>query len=181
MASFRFASLLTLLILMFSGAASADVGTRQPQLHERSMLLERSKQLSGDTSANAQRRADSLHAAIIALDGRIFLSYEETLARIAEQQRRRATNDRALTVFALMCCLLALSSSLALWLAHQHFKREKDSVLSALLHQLVLDLMLRVSPEKAGSPTITRVSPVVIIGVVGMTLSVVFYLISRLL
>jgi len=181
MALIRSASILTLITLMLSAAASADVGTRQLLLHERSVLLERSAQLKGDTSLTARRAADSLQAAVIALDVRVFTSYEESLARIAAQQRRRSANDRALTVFALICCLVALSSIIALWLAHQRIRHDNGRGLVSLLHQLFLDMVLRVSPDKAGSPTATKVSPVVILGVLGMTLSVVFYLVSRLL
>lgn len=181
MASFRSASILTLLILMLSAVAIADVGTRQLLLHERSMLLERSEQFRGETSITAQRKTDSLHAAIIALDGRIFRSYEETLTRVSEQQRRRTSNYRLLTVFALICCLIALSSVVALWLAHQRISKENGNGLLVLLRQLMLDLMYRVSPEKAGSPTAAKVNPVVIIGVLSMTMSIVFYLVSRLL
>lgn len=181
MASFRSASILTIFLLLAGWSASADVGTRQLLLHEREVLLGRVERIKGDTSVAAQRKTDSLRAAVIDLDGRIFASYDETLTRVAAQQRRRGTNNQYLTIFSLICCLLALSSTLALWLANERIQRATGSGLLSLLHSLFLDMILKVNPDQAESATASRVSPVVILGVVGMAVSIVVYLVSRLL
>jgi hypothetical protein len=181
MALFRIASILTLLHILTGIPASADVGTRPLLLHERSVLLQQAERMRGDTSVTAQRSADSLRAAVIALDGRIFASYDETLARLSAQQRRRSANDRALTFFALFCCLVALASILALWLAGQRIQRTQGSGLLSLLQRLFLDLVLRVNPDRADDAAVTRVSPVVILGVLGMVVSIAVYFISVLL
>jgi len=174
------AFLLVAFILSNAFTALADVGTRQVLLHERTLLHRQLEKLSADSSAYALHRTDSLKDAVLALDARIFASYDETLSRLSAQQRRRATNDRALTVFALLCCLVALGSVLALWLAHSRITNDVGPGLFGLYRQLFRDFILTVRPEKADSPAVSRVSPVVILGVLGMMVSIVVYLLSSL-
>jgi len=172
-----------LFILMLMGLAHdavADVGTREILLHERHTMVAELNALSGDSSLRARQSSDSLRAAIIAVDSRIIRSYDETLARLYAQKRRRATNDRAITLFALLCCVVALASVLALWLAHARIQREEGRGLPALYRQLFQDLMLTVRPQGVASPVLRRVSPVVILGIIGMMASIIVYLISSL-
>lgn len=176
----RLPALVTILLLTGTPACFADVGTREVLLHERAELHGQFVELTGDTSITASNMADSVAAALIALDGRIMLSYEQTIARQSAQQRRRAANDRALSVFALLCCFVALGSVMALWLAHARISREEGSGLFALYRQLFRDFILTVRPEAAESPALTRISPVVILGVFGMLVSIVVYLLSSL-
>ncbi|MCF8256304.1 MAG: hypothetical protein K9J06_02040 [Flavobacteriales bacterium] len=174
------AFLLTLFLLAANLSAMADIGTRHLLLHTRATLHEELDRLASDSSAIAALQADSVKAALIALDGEIFASYDETLARLSAQQRRRSTDDRELTVFALLCCLIALGSIFALWLAHARISTEQHSGLWKLYRQLFSDFILTVRPDKAASPALTRISPVVILGILGMMLSVVVYLLSSL-
>lgn len=181
MAIFRTSAFLLLAFLLTNiFTAMADVGTRHMLLHERNLLHRQLERLSKDSSAIASHRKDSLQDVILDLDSRIFASYDETLSRLSAQQRRRATNDRALTIFALLCCLVALGSVLALWLAHSRINNDVSHGLPGLYRQLFRDFILTVRPEKASSPVVSRVSPVVILGVLGMMVSIVVYLISSL-
>lgn len=174
------AFLLVAFILSNAFSVMADVGTRQVLLNERALLHQQLQRLSADSTERARHQMDSLKDAVLALDAQIITSYDETLARLSAQQRRRATNDRALTIFSLLCCLMALGSILALWLAHTRITKDAGHGILALYRQLFRDLILTVRPEKADSPAVTRVSPVVIVGMLGMMMSIVVYLLSSL-
>jgi len=174
------AFLLIAFLLSNAFTVMADVGTRHLLLQERAVLQSQLDRLAAKPSPRADQQADSLTAILLDLDSRIIASYDQTLSRIYAQQRRRATNDRALSIFALVCCLVALASILILWLAQERVKREDESGLPGLYRQLFRDLLFTVKPEKADSPALTRVSPVVILGVLGMMVSIVAYLLSSL-
>lgn len=181
MAFHRTSSFLVIVFLLSNAfTVMADVGTRHLLLQERATLQSQLDNLSADLSPSSEKQADSLTSLLLDLDGRIIASYDQTLSRLSAQQRRRATNDRALTLFALVCCLVALASILALWLAQERVKREDESGLPGLYRQLFRDLLLTVRPEKADSPALTRVSPVIILGILGMMFSILVYLLSSL-
>lgn len=182
MAICRPGAFLTFLFALTIGySAVADVGTRHLLLEQRTLMTNRLETLTTDTSRVARHEADLLTAAIIALDADIFASYNESVSRLSAQSGKRVVNDRLLTAFALLCCVIAIVSLLLLWAAFNRFPTEQRQGLIALFQDLGKRLLgLGKRSEQMESPSTVRTHPIVIIGVLGMTLSIVTYLVNRL-
>lgn len=177
----RFSSILMLMLLMTSAPkAMADVGTRHLLLSERATMKAQLDALSGDTTAQAREQSHALTTALVAMDTRIFASYDETVGRLYQQQRRRTSKDRMLAFVALFCCFIALASVAALYFANKRALRENRPDLVTQYRQFYSDLTASIGPTGLPIPALAKMSPVVMIGVLGMALSILAYLISSL-
>jgi len=173
--------LMLVFVLMASASPiMADVGTRHVLLVERAGLKQKLDALALDSSTQAVAQRHQLSTAIVALDGNIIASYDQTLARISQQQQRRSSKEKILVFVALACCIIAFASVVAFYYLNKRLNRENGTGILSLYGQLFGDFVQSVKPESASMPTLTKVNPIVVVGVSFMAISIVVYLLSNL-
>ena len=174
-----------LLILPFTDCL-ADIGETYSMKERRNVLFQELKLLNADTSNAATLsdarayRALQLEQQIISLDEQIFLSYDETIERMAAQKIRYASNDKQSVYLAMVTSVMALFFALMLLMARSRVMAGGSTGLRQLYQQLTMDFIGKVSSEKATSQKMLRVNVVVVFGLMVMCISVFAYLMSSL-
>ncbi len=169
---------ISVLALSASQDAFADVGSRHELLIQRTELVSQLSELKSDSLNSSTEKTNRLNAELIVLDGLILASYEETMNRLTQQQRRRSSKEQFLALFALVCCSVAFVCVVALYFANKRFRKINGENLLALYRELFDDFILAVKPDKLGSTALAKIHPVVVIGVICMSISIVVYLVS---
>jgi hypothetical protein len=179
----------TLAIITFllgAVAVKADIGETFDMRQQRNRLMEQLHVLEADSTGSFTDGIDRLNRAIIlrdsiiALDQRIFESYQQSVDRMAYQKSVKLANDRFLTLLSLVATLSALAVALFLFMAKARVLKADGVGMMELLRQLGSDLVNRTSPEKPGHASALRVNIVVVIGLVMMSLSIMAYLLTKL-
>lgn len=153
---------------------------------KRNALLQELELLNADTSDSTSfstmkaKHALQLQQQILLLDQQIFLSYDESLDRMAAQKIRNASNDKRAIYLAMVTSLLAFFFALMLLMARSRVMAEGSTGLRQLYQQLTMDLIGKVSSEKASSHKMLRVNIVVVFGLMVMCISVFAYLMASL-
>jgi len=179
-------SLFILFLLLGFNTAKADIGETFDMRKQRNRLMEELHALEADstgsfqTGINRLNRAIVLRDSIIALDHRIFESYQESVDRMAHQKSVKLANDRFLTIVSLVATVVALVMALMLLMAKARVLKGEGIGLLELFRQLGSDLANRTSPEKPGHARALRVNIVVVIGLVMMVVSIMAYLLTKL-
>jgi hypothetical protein len=169
---------LSAVIISASQDAFADVGSRHELLIQRTELVSQLSELKSDSLNSSTEETNQLNAELIVLDGLILASYEETMNRLTQQQRRRSSKEQFLALFALVCCAFAFVCVVALYFANIRFRKINGENLLTLYRELFNDFILAVKPDKLGSTALAKIHPVVVIGVICMSISIVVYLVS---
>jgi len=176
---------LFILVLLIGFMASAtqtlaDVGTRHVLLVERASLQQKLAALSLDSSSEAAVQRHKLTVALVALDGNIITSYNQTLARISQQQQRKSSKEKMLVFISLTCCIITFGSVSAFYYLNKRLNSENGTGIILVYRQLFQDFIQAAKPESVTMPTLTRVNPIVVVGVSFMAISIMVYLLSNL-
>lgn len=176
-----------LILLVFPLAdCLADIGETHSMKERRNALLQELESLNADTSDSTSfstmkaKHALQLQQQILLLDQQIFLSYDESLDRMAAQKIRNASNDKRAIYLAMVTSLLAFFFALMLLMARSRVMAGGSTGLRQLYQQLTMDLIGKVSSEKASSHKMLRVNIVVVFGLMVMCISVFAYLMASL-
>lgn len=171
-----FASLLVICTVLMS---KADVGLTHELKQQRGQALHMISELENDSIPD-RHLIDSLQKAIIDLDARIMKSYDETVARMAEQKRQRGSSTQTIVYLALGTTVVSLFLVILLMMARNRILSSGSSGLLELYRQLTSDFVHSVASEKAIHRHVLRVNVVVVIGLILMSISVIAYLLRTL-
>lgn len=137
--------------------------------------------LMEDSLLGTGAEAKAIAHELISLDAEIFSTYDATVSRINEHQVESASRQRLLVFIVLLSCLLTLGSMLALHLANANSRDERGVGLFGFYTRFFNELTTAVSPTTLDSPSLAKVNPIVVVGAICMAISVISYLLSRLI
>jgi len=159
----------------------ADIGETFTLKQQRTQILSEIRVLQSDfVSESISAILDSLHLRVLSLDEKIFVSYEESISRVANQIISRGSNDTLTIYVALVTTGIALFFALLLLMARSRVQSNKNLGLREMYKQLTMDFLGKVSAEKPPTQNLLRVNAVVLVGLVTMIGSIVAYVLSRL-
>jgi len=161
--------------------AKADIGQTFTLKQERTQILSEIRLLKSDSvSESISAILDSLHLRVLSLDEKIFISYEESISRMANQNISRGSNDKLTIYLALGTTGIALFFAFLLLMARSRVQSNENAGLREMYKQLTMDFLGKVSAEKAPTQNLLRVNTVVLFGLVMMIVSIIAYLLRRL-
>ena len=168
-----------LMVVLALSISKADVGLTHELKQQRVRTLELISELKQDSLPD-ENRIDSLKNAVIDLDGRIMKSYDETVARMAEQKRQRGSSSQTIVFVALATTAAALFLLILLMMARSRVIASGGNGLVDMYRQLTSDFVHSVSAEKAPNKRVLRVNIVVVAGLMLMSISVIAFLLRTL-
>jgi hypothetical protein len=171
-----------ILVVCFSiQLAKADIGQTFTLKQERVQVLTEMRQIQTDSVSSITAAVlDSLQLRVLALDEKIFISYDESISRMANKNIRRSSNDKLAVYLALTTTITALFFAVLLLMARSRVQANGNVGLRDMYGQLTRDFIGKVSPEKASGQKLLRVNVVVLVGLVMMSVSIAAYLLSSL-
>lgn len=177
----QFSTHLALFLCFSIQLAKADIGETHVLKQERDQVLSEINRLQNDSISDKNSVIlASLYLRVLKLDDEIFVSYDETVSRIASQNLARGWDDKLAVYLAMATTAIALFFVLMLVMARSRIKMNGTNGLIQLYRQLTLDLINSTTPEKAGTKRSLRVNIVVLVGLLMMSASIVAYLLTRL-
>ncbi|MGB1317746.1 MAG: hypothetical protein ACPG5W_06045 [Flavobacteriales bacterium] len=169
----------TCLFLLSITFAQADIGETHTLKTKRVLLLNQIEELSQDsTTTNAT--IDSLRVEVLNLDTRIFVSYEETIDRVAAQKLRQNSSNRSVVYLALGVSLIALFFAIMLFALRSRVKENENVGLRQFYKELSIEFAGKVSADKTASNRMLRVNIVVVAGLILMSASILAFLVRSL-
>ena len=171
--------LAALLVTYCCSLAKADVGLTHQLKRERADILENIEAARNDSVPNFSL-IDSLQSAVISIDGRIMVSYDETVARMAAEKRQRGADSQATVYISLILTVIVLLLLALLLMARKRVIASGKTGLMELYRQLTMDFLNSVSADETGNRQLLRVNVVVLVGLTLMSLSVIAFLLRTL-
>ena len=168
-----------IVILCLAVSANADIGETHTLKNKRTRILSQLHELKQDSSAN-EKEIDSLQLQVITLDEQIFISYDETVDRIAAQKLRAKSDDQAVVFLALTVSLIALFFAAMLFALRSRVRNNEKIGLRQFYKELSVEFAGKVSADKTEANQMLRVNVVVIVGLILMSISIFAYLIKSL-
>lgn len=173
--------ILTVVLLVVCNVlmSKADVGLTHELKQQRIQTLQRISELENDSVRNTHL-IDSLQKVVITLDAGIMKSYDETVARMADQKRQRGRSTQTIVYLALGTTIFALFLVVLLIMARKRVINSGGTGLMDMYRQLTTDFVHTVSAEKTTDKRVLRVNIVVVAGLVLMSISVIAFLLRTL-
>ena len=159
--------------------AHADIGETHTLKKERAKLEHQIEVLNSNSLEHVEE-IQELYNDILALDQRIFESYDETVNRVSSQKLTQSSNDRLIVYLALGTSLIALFFAIMLYVVRGKVMHGEYSGLRSFYRELTMDFTKKVSPEKSGANSLLRVNIVVLAGLILMSISILSFLIKSL-